>query len=131
MKPETKVLYDASQLLFKQMRENGTDPEKVKKLNDENISTLKKALEIEPNNPQLWFDLGNTYTWLSTTGTLQDGLKAYAKAEDLVFIPGTQTLWLELADAVSASRERGADDGNRTHVTRPAPADRSITHRCR
>jgi tetratricopeptide (TPR) repeat protein len=83
MKPEAKALYDASQNLFKQMRESATDPNKVKQLNDENIATLKKALEIEPNNPQLWVNLGGAYTWISTTGTLQDGLKAYARAEEL------------------------------------------------
>lgn len=83
MKPEAKALYDTSQNLFKQMRESGTDPNKVKQLNDENIATLKKALEIEPNNPQLWVNLGGAYTWISTSGTLQDGLKAYARAEEL------------------------------------------------
>lgn len=83
MKPETKKLYDASQDLFKQMRESNTDPVKVKQLNDENIATIKKAIELEPENAQLWVNLGSAYTWLSSTGTLQDGLKAYAKAEDL------------------------------------------------
>jgi hypothetical protein len=40
-----------------------------------------------------------------------------------------ETLWLELADAVSAWRESGAGDGNRTHVSRPALLAGSITYK--
>jgi hypothetical protein len=42
-----------------------------------------------------------------------------------------RTFWLESADAVSVWRETGAGDGKRTHVSRPAPLDGSITYRPR
>ncbi|MBI2017751.1 DUF4199 family protein [Candidatus Daviesbacteria bacterium] len=90
MSAETKIHYENSQKLFKQMRElpnsGKTDAELIsetKKLNDENIAEIKKALEIEPNNPKLWYQLGSAYTWVSSSGTLEDGLAAYLKAEEL------------------------------------------------
>lgn len=90
MSPEAKVHYDRSKELFKQMREvqnsGKSDAEIVaetKKLNDENITELKKALDLEPNNPKIWYELGNAYTWISSTGSLEDGLAAYKKAEEL------------------------------------------------
>lgn len=91
MQPEAKIHYDKSQDLFKQMRAVQKDANKnneqiiaeTKKLNDENIAELKRALEIEPNNPKVWYELGNAYTWFSTTGRLEDGLAAYQKAEEL------------------------------------------------
>lgn len=90
MSPEAKVHYDLSQELFKQMREvqssGKSDVEIVaetKRLNDANIAELKKALEIEPNNPKIWFELGNAYTWISSAGNLEDGLNAYRKATEI------------------------------------------------
>lgn len=91
MKPEAAVFYKESQQLFKQLRALQKDSSKsdayivaeTKRLNDENIALLKKALEIEPNNPKIWFDLGNAYTWVSSAGSLEDGLAAYQKAEGL------------------------------------------------
>lgn len=79
MNLDAKVHYDRSQELFKQMREiqssGKSDAEVIaetKKLNDENIAEIKKALEIEHNNPKLWSQLGSAYTWISSTGTLED-----------------------------------------------------------
>lgn len=83
MKPKTKDHYDRSQLLFEQMRQNANNPEKVTALNDKNIQELKKAIEIEPNNPLLWIALSNAFTWVSSEGSLNDGLEAAKKAEQL------------------------------------------------
>lgn len=91
MKLETKTHYERSQELFKQIQQlqqdpNKTDAQKIaetKKLNDENIAEIKKALEIEPNNHKLWYDLGSAYTWVSSAGTLENSLTAYQKAEEL------------------------------------------------
>ncbi len=90
MSPQAKVHYDRSQELFKQMREvqgsGKSDTEiiaETKKLNDENLAEIKKAMEIEPNHPKLWHQLGSAYTWISSTGSLEDGLVAYQKAEEL------------------------------------------------
>lgn len=87
--PEAESLYNRSQELFTQMRNVSTDQDdgmiiaEISRLNDENISVLKQAITIEPNNPVLWYDLGNAYTWVSSTGTLEDGLMAYQKAEEI------------------------------------------------
>lgn len=90
MDPEVKLHYNRSFELFGQMRmlqnSGKSDVEIVtetKKLNDENIAELKKAIEIEPNNPEIWYELGNAYTWISSIGSLEDGLAAYQKAEEL------------------------------------------------
>ena len=81
--PVTKIHWDRSQELFEQMRQNANNPEKVRQLNDENIKELKKALEIEPNNPRIWVELAHAYTWVSSEGSLEDSLAAYKKAEEL------------------------------------------------
>jgi uncharacterized RDD family membrane protein YckC len=83
MNPEAKVHYDKAMQLFEDMRAVQTDPEKVEKINDENISELKKATELDPQNAEIWYELGNAYTWISSTGSLKDGLNAYKKAEEL------------------------------------------------
>jgi len=83
MSPQAKVYYDRSQELFKEIKIEQNNPEKVKKINDENIEQLNKALEIDPNNAVIWRELGSAYTWISSNGTLEDGLNAYKKAEDL------------------------------------------------
>jgi len=83
MTPEVQVLFDKSESLFVQMRQEANDPKKVRALNDENIATLKQAILIDPNNPRLWNGLGNAYTWISTDGTLEDSLAAAQKAESL------------------------------------------------
>ncbi|MBI2337853.1 tetratricopeptide repeat protein [Candidatus Daviesbacteria bacterium] len=90
MQPEAKIHYDKSQEIFKKLREMHKDAgisdeqlaTETKKLNDENIAGLKKALEIEPNNPRIWYELGNAYTWLSSQGSLEDSLAAFKKAEE-------------------------------------------------
>lgn len=65
------------------MRENQNTPETVKKLNDTNITELKKAAQIDPNNAKIWFELGNAYTWISSSGILDDSLTAFKQAEAL------------------------------------------------
>jgi len=54
MKPVAREHWNRSQELFKQMRDVQNNPAEVKKLNDENISEINKALEIEPGNPRIW-----------------------------------------------------------------------------
>jgi tetratricopeptide (TPR) repeat protein len=83
MKPEAKPYWEHSNELFKQMKE-ATTLAGVKKLNDENIVTLKKALEIDDQNPEIWSNLASAYTWASsTTGTGDKALAASEKAEEL------------------------------------------------
>lgn len=109
MKPEAKVHYEKSQLLFKQLKEvqksTGKSDAQIiaetKKINDENISELKKALEIDPENAKLWYQLGAAYTWVSSTGSLEEGLQAYQKAENLdpdnvVYINGVGDMLIRL-----------------------------------
>jgi uncharacterized RDD family membrane protein YckC len=88
MKPEAKQHWDRSQELFRQMqdlqsKEGANTVEQIKKLNDENISELKSAIEVEPDNARIWVELGHAYTWISTKGTLDDSTLAYKKASEL------------------------------------------------
>jgi uncharacterized RDD family membrane protein YckC len=83
MTPEALVHFERSQELFEQMRDQANNPDTVRQLNDENILELKMAIELEPNNPRLWLDLGSAYTWISSEGSLKDGLEADKKAEEL------------------------------------------------
>lgn len=101
MSPEAKTHYNRSQELFEQIRENQDDAEKVRELNDENIAEIKKALEIEPNNPKIYYELGNAYTWVSSTGSLEDALAAYQKAEELdpnnvIYINGVGNVLMQM-----------------------------------
>jgi uncharacterized RDD family membrane protein YckC len=101
MSPEAKIHYDKSMQLLKEMRAVQTDPEKVKKLNDENIQELKKAAELDPKNAEIWYQLGNAYTWVSSTGTLEDGLNAYKKAEEIdpnnvIYINGVGDMLIQM-----------------------------------
>ena len=81
--PDAKIHFDRSQELFRQIREASNDPQKVRTINDENIVELKKAIEIASNSARIWSELGNAYTWVSSNGTIEDGLAAYGKAEEL------------------------------------------------
>lgn len=83
MSPEAKTHFDRSQELFSQMRTASNDPTAVKKLNDENIGELKKALDIEPDNARLHSELCAAFTWISTSGTPNDAIAACGKAVDL------------------------------------------------
>ncbi len=108
MSPQAKVHYDRSKELFKQMREvqgsGKSDTEiiaETKKLNDENIAEIKKAMETEPNNHKLWYQLGSAYSWISTMGSLEDGLAAFQKAEELdpnnvVYINGVGDVLIQM-----------------------------------
>ena len=82
MNPEAKVHFENSSLLFKEMFEVNDDPKKVISINDQNISELKKAIELDPENPEIWSQLGSAYTWLSSSGSLEDSLEAFQKASD-------------------------------------------------
>lgn len=101
MSPEVKVHFDRSSELFAQMRQNQTNQEAVTKLNNENIAELKKALELSPNNPKIWYELGNANTWVSTTGSLEEGLSAFEKAaeldpENIIYINGVGDMLIQM-----------------------------------
>lgn len=83
MDPEAKAHFDRSQDLFAQMKTIQNDPTSVKKRNDENIAELKKALEIDPDNARIWAKLSAAYTWVSSSGTIQDGIDAAVKAAEI------------------------------------------------
>ena len=85
---EAKPYWDQSVDLFKQIQDSKNDPTAVKKLNDQNITALTKASELDPNNPEIWSALCSAQTWLSTKGSLEDGLTACQKADELA--PGVQ-----------------------------------------
>lgn len=80
---EARPYWDQSVELFKQIQAVSNNPTEVKKLNDQNIAALKKATELDPKNPELWSGLCSAQTWVSTAGSLDDGLKACGKADEL------------------------------------------------
>ena len=85
MSEEVKALYSQSEGKFSQMKMKAKEnkPNEVKKLNDENILIIKQALAIQSDNPELWDALASANTWVSTKGSLVDGLEASQKAEAL------------------------------------------------
>lgn len=83
MSAEAKVHYDKTQELFKQMQAVSDNPDSIKPTADQTISEAKLAVDIEPNNPFLWSNLGDAYGWPNTVGTVDDSLNAYKKAEEL------------------------------------------------
>lgn len=80
---EAKPYWEQSVGLFEQIKDNKDNPDEVKKLNDQNLAALKKATELDPENPELWSSLCTAQTWVSTIGSLEEGLKACQKAEEL------------------------------------------------
>ncbi len=83
---QAKKLYEKSTGIFLQMRKNqdaDVDISENLKLNDENISTIKKAIELEPTNPILWYELTNAYTWMSSTHTVEDAIADTKSALEL------------------------------------------------
>lgn len=101
MNPEAKIHYDKSAELFKQIQDDKNDPKIVKKLNDENIIELKKAAELDPQNPRIWYNLGNAYTWISTSGSWDDVLASYQKAATL---DPQNTIYIDaVADALNGA----------------------------
>lgn len=86
MTPEIRTLYEQSQQKFVELRsisQTAKSVNDVKKVNDENIKIIKQALELEKTNPELWNALGDAYTWVSTSGTLEKALESYETAEKL------------------------------------------------
>lgn len=84
--PEIQGYLTASNNYFQDILKIQNDPKsetEIVKLNDKNILLLKEGLEKFPDNAQLWYQLSNAYTWNSTTGTLEKGLEAALKAEEL------------------------------------------------
>ena len=85
MSPEVKALIMQSEEKFSQMRVKAQEskPNEVKRINDENILIIKKALAIQSDNPEIWDALASAYTWISSNGSLEDSLEAARKAEEL------------------------------------------------
>lgn len=85
MNPEVKILFSQSEGKFTDMKLQSSEnkPNEVKKINDENIVILKKAVAIQPDNPEVWNALASANTWISTNGSLEDALEASRKAEEL------------------------------------------------
>lgn len=82
IKPDAKPYWDKSNELFKEMHD-AKDVKIIKSLNDQNITSLRKAIEIDQENAELWSSLGDAYTWVSTSGKPADVLSSYKKAEEL------------------------------------------------
>ncbi len=68
--------------LFQQMKAE-SNPTVAKKLADQNITALQKAVVLDSGNPELWGALSDANTWMSTKGSLQAALTAAQKAETL------------------------------------------------
>lgn len=81
--PEARPYVETSNDLFIKIVGNRDNPDEVKNLSNQNIDALLKAVEIDPNNPEIWDALGTAYTWLNDRGTLEDSYNAYKKAEEL------------------------------------------------
>ena len=91
--PKAKAHYDRSEELFDAMADKNLSREQLQKINDENISELRKAVEIEPNSAIIWNTLGNAYTWVNSVGTLEGhALPAYQKA---VSLDNDNTLYID------------------------------------
>lgn len=83
MSAEARVHYDKSQTFFQQMQAVRSNPEAIKPLADQAVAEAKLATELEPNNPFLWSNLADAYSWPNNIGTAEDSLNAYKKAEEL------------------------------------------------
>ena len=83
MAPEAKVHYDKTQTLFKQLQTT-TDSATIKILAQQLIQEGKAAADAQPNNPMLWSNLGDAYTWMNIPGSGDQALNAYQKAEQLM-----------------------------------------------
>lgn len=83
--PKGNAHWDKAEALFQQIR-NEKDPDKVKQLDAQIVTELKAVLQEQPNNPRVWSELGDAYSWVSGTGMGGDPevrLAAYQKAEEL------------------------------------------------
>jgi tetratricopeptide (TPR) repeat protein len=83
MSPEVSGLYNQSKELFNQLKNAGADLKVIKKLSDENISILKKAIALDDKNPELWIALASAYTWDNSVKGLDQSISASKKAEEL------------------------------------------------
>ena len=81
--PKGNAHWDKAEALFQQIR-NEKDPDKVKQLDTQIVTELKTVLTEQPNNPRVWLELGNAYSWISLLGGDPEvRLAAYQKAESL------------------------------------------------
>lgn len=68
--------------MIKIQNDANSQPEMIK-INDKNISLLQETIKKFPENAQLWYQLSSACTWNNTSGTLEKGLEAALKAEEL------------------------------------------------
>ncbi|MBU0578738.1 RDD family protein [Patescibacteria group bacterium] len=96
MSEEVATKYQLSQDYFTQMKATQDEPTKIRKINNQNISILWEALELDPDNSILWFQLSSAYTWVNDKGNLEDGLDAIKKANE--FDPDNAILLYQLGE---------------------------------
>ena len=83
IKNEAKLHWQKAQDLAKEREGLEDGSKELSKLNDRIIIELKKATELDPQNPRLWYDLGGAFTFYNSTGAPENGLPAQRKAEEL------------------------------------------------
>lgn len=80
---EAKLHWQKAQDLAKGREALEDGSQELSDLNDSIIAELKKATELDPQNPMVWYDLGGAFTFYNSTGVLENGLPAQKKAEKL------------------------------------------------
>jgi tetratricopeptide (TPR) repeat protein len=81
--PKGNAHWDKAQLLFQEIKKE-KDVEKIKKIDADIVVELNAVLEEQPNNPRVWSELGDAYSWVSYLGGDPEvRLAAYKKAESL------------------------------------------------
>lgn len=81
--PKGNPHWDKAESLFQQIK-NEKNTENVKNLDAEIVTELKAVLAEQPNNPRVWSELGDAYSWVSQLGGDPEvRLAAYQKAESL------------------------------------------------
>src|SRR5258708_4528690 len=78
-----KPYWDKEQELFRQIKTKGNTPERAKQVEDA-IGQLNQAIQVEPNNPKIWFELCQVNSWIRDVGdNATKTLNACKKAEEL------------------------------------------------
>lgn len=81
--PKGNSHWDRAEALLQQIK-NEKDLEKIKQMDSQIVQELKQVLVDQPNNPRVWSELGDAYSWVSNLGGDPEvQLAAYKKAEEL------------------------------------------------
>lgn len=84
--PAVDAYLQESQEYFNQLRSLQVEPnslQEIQEINEENLTLLRTATEEYPESAVLWYQLGNSLTWASKTGTLEEGLEAMQTAVEI------------------------------------------------